>query len=332
MPAPRYINPAQWSHINRGEDAQVSYGKKKQCSIDCGNSSSESSGRVPFATEADRSSPQPANLPSGGKGKAPSFGEGEYAGVKASRLAEMRVVGDLQTNGRIKQPVEGNHAVSDAKAAEVSRFFQPEHAVGRRSKPANQTYYTDPKAREKYRYYISSSGNGADVGRIPGTKRHASCPRTARANDAAATDPPGTNHAANADSHHRPASSCGSDLSQGSAASVPYGRPRSGTSVRSRSSVKSSAASGRSCSSYGGSTVEQRQGSVYSSRTSQVQSQSSRGSSQTSCALSARNLKSRDRVKFVPPPRSSSSATTSASGWSQMSSENSSSLYSRSSA
>jgi hypothetical protein len=126
--------------------------------------------------------------------------------------------------------------------------------------------------------------------------------------------------------------------------------------VRSRSSVRSSAASEQSFSGSRHNPFKRQQGSVCSSRTSRAPSETSSAqssltqsksayggstvscksrvsheSSQTSRALSARNLKNHDKVKFkfAPAARSCSSATTSASAWSQMSSENASSLYSR---
>jgi hypothetical protein len=293
--------------------------------------------RAPFATEADRAAPPSTIQSSGGKGKAPSVGEGGgYAGVKASRLAEIHEVeGGLPNGGRpIKKRVEGQNAVSDAKLAEETRFFEEGHKVGKRPQPENQKYYQDPKAREKYRYYLSTSGNAEDD-RVPGTRRHASQPRVGGEKASVASS------VTHSEKQGRPASTCGSYRSD-SHTSGGYGRPRSEVSRRSKSSVRSSAASeqsgysGYSGSGYSGSVVESavrhnpfegRRGSACSSKVSQAPSESSRGSSR---ALSARNLKNHDKVRFNPPARSCASAATSASGWSQMYSENASSLYSES--
>eukprot|EP00746_Dinoflagellata_sp_MGD_P164657 gnl/MRDRNA2_/MRDRNA2_93415_c0_seq1.p1 gnl/MRDRNA2_/MRDRNA2_93415_c0~~gnl/MRDRNA2_/MRDRNA2_93415_c0_seq1.p1 ORF type:complete len:336 (+),score=53.43 gnl/MRDRNA2_/MRDRNA2_93415_c0_seq1:82-1089(+) len=331
MPAPRVINPVYWSNVR--EDVGEGNCGKRRCSLDSG--SCTSSGRAPFATEADRAVPPSPPQTSGGKGKAPVLGEGGgYAGVNASRLAQIHdQVGDLPDGGRvIKKRIDGTNAVSDARAAEDTRFFQEGHKVGRRQQPENQKYYVDPKVREKYRYYIANSGDG-ESDRIPGTKRHASQPK-AGARDiqkpALANDVP----SGHAGTPNRPASACGG-----------YGQPRSETSRRSKSSVASSAVSEQSFSGYSGSIVEsaashnpfgRRKNSVCSSRSSQAPSETSyrtsRAASDTSRRSSrtdsTRNTQHRDKVKFNPPPRSCSSVATSASGWSQMSSENASSLYS----
>merc|ERR1712224_44452 len=157
---------------------------------------------------------------------------------------------------------------------------------GRRQQPENQKYYTDPKVREKYRYYITNSGD-AEHDRIPGTKRHASQPRTgvrdgekqAFANDV---------QSGHAGMLGKPASACGGG----------YGQPRSETSRRSKSSVKSSAVSERSFSGYSGSVVEsaarnnpfgRRQSSVCSSGSSRAPSQSSYAASHAPSESSRRS-------------------------------------------
>lgn len=333
MVADRIINPAHWSVNTEGCG-------KRRSSVEC--SSGSSVGRTPFATEADRSSPPPQNQSSGGKGKAPSSIDGGYAGVKASRLAEIRETDNLPSAPQ-KQRVDCKNSVSDARAAEDSRFFQAEHKVGRKMQQGDQKYYTDPKACEQYRYYIANTKDGIDGCKIPGTKRH-SKPQVQEME--AAKPPYYTEDKAHFQGpHRRPASSCGSDMSQGSATSGLHGRPRSATSVRSksgvsmrsRSSVRSSAASERSYGGYSSSAIEpvprnnpfqQRQGSICDSRTSEVSSEISCRSSQTSRALSAHNLKRYSRGKDAPSARPCSSAATSASGWSQMSSQVASSLRS----
>jgi len=332
MPAPRYINPIQWS-------IKVEGCGKRRCSTESGELSNGSLGRPPFAIEADRLSPQSTNHPSGGKGKALLLGEEGYAGVKAVRLAEIREVDRLPT-GRQKQRGESDgNAVSDVRAAEDLRFFQTEHKVGRRTQPQDQKYSTDPKVREQYRYYIASSGDCSDGCVIPGTKRHASCPPARRKEEP--TQPPYMNDGSNADNNHKPSSTCGSHVSQrSSAASEAVRRPRSSTSTRSRSSGRSSAVSVRSSSGYSGiakpaqrqNPFERGQASICSSRTSTTRSENYHGCSETLSAVSAQNLRNRDKFKYAPSARSRSTTTTSASGWSQVSSESSSGLFSRYSA
>lgn len=288
--------------------------------------------RPPFAIEEDRSAPPPSNVSSGGKGRPSTtqeFAEGGYAGVRQNRINEIREVKTLPK----KQHIDPKISVSDQMAAEDVRFFESQHKVGRLHQPDAPKFSTDPRIREQYRYYIAASGDT----RVPGIKRHASCPRVGPrpASSACESDAQkptsscGHEVSRGGSPPPRPASSCG-DVSKGS------GARKSGTSVRSRSSVgRSSATSEQSYGGYSGSVLEpaahrnpfqRKQRSDCSSQTSRTPTESTVSRSKE---LSARNLRNHDKVKFAPPARSHTSATTSASGWSKISSENSSDLYSQ---